>query len=1357
MATRTQRLLWTALPNGVNENGSRLRLSAMLSPRLITDAGPHETLASFPDFLVWAAVMRAASFEIDFGGTIARAEAASTADDAVYGRLFTEKTTVLSRTFEDRRGTRVIGYPVGAVERDLARTYGELAVQATEELPLLDDMHRRFAALGRGLVGRKPEEIIERIRRGGGRELEATEVGRLSLVDLYNTPLSAPRLHSYQRRGPEDPREDVSWHTHRTVPLPPAESFRHSIDFHRIVTALAQYPVLLRLTGLVVDLEVDRGTLPSGPITAPLSVRVRWQSRPETAAAGITSQDVAPQTMTRLEGSRFEAASGTPADAPTIDGFLKIGRAGYSVAQLDVNGSAIKLRNFAITMFQLPPRPPAEQTPPGAAPLSVDPVGIPADRTGTPALRSGGLTLARDRRAADLEERFSRSGAMEDALTAGATVVLAQEDLLRGHHVEVRDQTAPQWHSLCRRDSRYTFLSDHTSVSSPDNEGMLRLGASAAADGHNADLLKLYEGLFTWSGWSLAAPPIGRAVTTTDAVGDADSLAPEGLPLDVEHRVRPRSLPSLRYGRSYRFRIRVVDLAGNTRAFDAEAGSPPQSETEPLEYLRYEPIEAPTLALVGSGAAVELPQEGEDLATAAIRSLNAIAADNTVVSTQVAHRHIVPPLGSQKQAELHGALDVGGRLDAATYAKLVARDGALATAVHPVTDKEFPTAPAGFALPFLPDPLAAQCVVRIYGRTVPDSVETLTVPWYRGGAAWPDAAAFRVEILEVAPGGAPAVPQLDEAAAVLRVPLAKADHVRVRVAHLLDDDALRLLGVWRWAELRIAATGDAAAGERARVLARSGQHWMLTPWRELELVHAVQKPLVTPAIENLDISRSLGATKAWLAFATPVDSRSTEKLDLAGRWLEPVDDPSEPGPRVRVGGGGGAAELKLRRLEAPGFEPPGRRTWTMRQPVAHEFGDTRYRRIGYRLTATTRFAQFMPPALQDPSRAQDLTVSSPEAIGWVPNSAPPPAPDVVYVIPTFGWSRSGNADGQRSWRDGGGLRVYLRRPWLVTGFMEMLAVVLPRTGEASAQPSMAPFVTQWGADPVWAGSLISGQAPAATRFALAVTEGPIAQDRLDSSIPEREGELPAGPFDLTSLPLPGVLGSPMVDAVPHLVHWDADRRLWYADIVIEPGNAYAPFIKLALARYQPISARGAHLSPVTPTEVVQLLPDRLAVVTRVGPLRYRVGVFGHSPQPRPLPVEFTVERLAAGNTSDMSWESLQGVAVENVPAPQSIVRPVQPPRTPTGQALLAHARGLLAARRFSELVVRPDLIDLLRPPLIRQADIQLPQEREAGERFRLVVTEIEMRGADSEHLQPPPSPERDPRRRIVYLETIELS
>ncbi len=51
---------------------------------------------------------------------------------------------------------------------------------------------------------------------------------------------------------------------------------------------------------------------------------------------------------------------------------------------------------------------------------------------------------------------------------------------------------------------------------------------------------------------------------------------------------------------------------------------------------------------------------------------------------------------------------------------------------------------------------------------------------------------------------------------------------------------------------------------------------------------------------------------------------------------------------------------------------------------------------------------------------------------------------------------------------------------------------------------------------------------------------------------------------------------------------------------MDPGRSYYPFIRLALSRYHPISAPGAHISPTVTTEFVQLTPDRLASVAQSG-------------------------------------------------------------------------------------------------------------------------------------------------------------
>jgi hypothetical protein len=81
----------------------------------------------------------------------------------------------------------------------------------------------------------------------------------------------------------------------------------------------------------------------------------------------------------------------------------------------------------------------------------------------------------------------------------------------------------------------------------------------------------------------------------------------------------------------------------------------------------------------------------------------------------------------------------------------------------------------------------------------------------------------------------------------------------------------------------------------------------------------------------------------------------------------------------------------------------------------HEFNDTRYRRIAYRLKATTRYREYLPPSVlleSDPVSGTPQTVETrlvvegPPVVAWIPSSAPPPPPQVLYVVPTFGWVRS---------------------------------------------------------------------------------------------------------------------------------------------------------------------------------------------------------------------------------------------------------------------------------------------------------------------------------------------------------------
>jgi hypothetical protein len=82
---------------------------------------------------------------------------------------------------------------------------------------------------------------------------------------------------------------------------------------------------------------------------------------------------------------------------------------------------------------------------------------------------------------------------------------------------------------------------------------------------------------------------------------------------------------------------------------------------------------------------------------------------------------------------------------------------------------------------------------------------------------------------------------------------------------------------------------------------------------------------------------------------------------------------------------------------------------------------------------------------------------------------------------------------------------------------------------------------------------------------------------------------------------------------PHDVAFNTERQLWYCDIEIDnKSGAYFPFIRLALARYQPISVTSAHLSEVVLADFMQLVPDRWLSVTKPAtePMKRNVHVYG---------------------------------------------------------------------------------------------------------------------------------------------------
>ncbi len=132
--------------------------------------------------------------------------------------------------------------------------------------------------------------------------------------------------------------------------------------------------------------------------------------------------------------------------------------------------------------------------------------------------------------------------------------------------------------------------------------------------------------------------------------------------MSTEFNIVAGSLPSLRFGRRYRLRVRPVDLAGNSLKFDdpladllAAVGMALPRNPNGLPYLRFEPVAAP---LVAPRQVEALTGPGSGLERLVIRTWNDDPAkDNAPADLSASDRHILPPSTSVELGERMGMFD----------------------------------------------------------------------------------------------------------------------------------------------------------------------------------------------------------------------------------------------------------------------------------------------------------------------------------------------------------------------------------------------------------------------------------------------------------------------------------------------------------------------------------------------------------------------------------------------------------------------------------------------------------------------------------------------------------------------------
>jgi hypothetical protein len=205
----------------------------------------------------------------------------------------------------------------------------------------------------------------------------------------------------------------------------------------------------------------------------------------------------------------------------------------------------------------------------------------------------------------------------------------------------------------------------------------------------------------------------------------------------------------------------------------------------------------------------------------------------------------------------------------------------------------------------------------------------------------------------------------------------------------------------------------------------------------------------------------------------------------------------------------------------------------------------------------------------------------------------------------------------------------------------------------------------------------------------------------------------------------------LVDVAVFDVDYDYDKGKWFADIEVDMGGSYTPFIRLALARFQFNSVDTVHLSPVVQADFAQVAPDRTMTVIK-SPAAIKVTLTGHAYSaysggegtvtPGGPAVEVELQRYEKAIGTDLGW--------------------VKEPNAKVVADIAMPGSGL-----YSGTVTLPS------PPMVVKGQPPSPPPR-----YRLVVKEFEPIAQDAKalegyHLSNFPL---EPGKRLVYVDYVEL-
>ncbi len=545
-----------ALPHSLGAEAD-FNVSLFLSPTV--DTVDDIRLEQCPLFLDWAELASGRlTVELsDQAGTIECVPLLAPIDPAAWRAMFPASTPVRRSEAPDWSGRKwrsfnakavhdiAVGLHMATILSDPANPPAPRNHPLSDALQQLIQEHGFFRlegsrAKGRyfydeSLVTKKLDELVE------SRE-PLTFLERRIAAEPDPLMRMALQLHRC-RRFYERPETAFDYREEPIAGVAPPSIPENLPEFHTRCGLLGDQPALLRRLGLVIDLKVvDRARLQSS----------KWLS------SKLIAENVEVSRSTRVHcHARGDVFTTVPRTADWTEGALRLGdTARFSVLSLDTDGSAIKSERFLWTLPRL---------------LKIEGNGDPVDAA-TPAQRSPGFTVAGQSQAIRCQDDLGRQIRIAANLESGKDQPLDTEDVVRGLRIDVWDDFTRKWYSLHQRLSTVSIDGIGPVFEDRPEEGFIQGTAAHENVRTENSAIHIHEALFGWEGWSLSAPRPGKRIVHQDGheVLEDEAEPPERPPhpFHVRTRVRPGTLPRLRYGRAYAFRAWAVDLAGNSRPHD---------------------------------------------------------------------------------------------------------------------------------------------------------------------------------------------------------------------------------------------------------------------------------------------------------------------------------------------------------------------------------------------------------------------------------------------------------------------------------------------------------------------------------------------------------------------------------------------------------------------------------------------------------------------------------------------------------------------------------------------------------------------------------------------------------------------